>query len=103
MILRIKHQAEAAASVSEQPGPEEGHEMAAAYDRLRNDARELNRRAGWGDDDQFEAEIPPLDARSIGRESYHYASSNPYGEDRKAFETAATRRQARVLLKQLAA
>jgi hypothetical protein len=99
-VIRIKTMAQAAAAVSDQPGPEEGAEMAAAYERLRNEARKLNSSAGWGDDTSFDAEVPPIDAtpiRDAPEVDRMRMGSNA------AFQAAAAGRRARVLLGQLAA
>ena len=99
-IIRIKHMAEAAANVSDKPGPEEGVEMAAAYDRLRAEAREVFDRAGWGDAEKFDSELPQLNRVSVKRESITYSADASGAE---AYEAAASGRRARVLLLQLAA
>jgi hypothetical protein len=61
-IIRIKRRAEVAAATGhadDYPNPEEGREMAVAYERLRKEARGINERAGWGSDG-FDEELPPL-------------------------------------------
>lgn len=99
-IVRIKHMAEAAARVAEQPGPEEGHEMAAAYERLRAEAFELYRRAGWGDDEEtFARQVPVLEAESLKVRG----PGRVLSDASLAYEAAAGGHRARVLLSQLAA
>ena len=69
-VLRIKRMAEAAAAPAaggRSPTAAEAVEMVAAYERLRQQARELTRRAGWSVDD-FDAELPALsDAEPVAR------------------------------------
>jgi hypothetical protein len=98
-VLRLKHQAQAAAAVASQPNPEEGHEMAAAYERLREEARVLHNRAGWGDDEAFERQLPRLQAQSIGSTA---RVARIVSSESKTFEAAAAGSRARVLLGQLA-
>lgn len=59
-VLRIRATATAAASEGRQITPDLGDEMASAYERLRQDARDLFKRAGWGDDAAFDREVPPI-------------------------------------------
>jgi hypothetical protein len=61
-IVRIKRMAEAAASPAadgRRPTTVEAVEMAAAYERLQRQARDLTQRAGWSVD-EFDAEMPEL-------------------------------------------
>jgi hypothetical protein len=59
-VIRIKSMARAAADVREFKRSETGAELAAAYERLRQEARSLHERAGWGDGNSFDRELPPL-------------------------------------------
>jgi hypothetical protein len=96
-VIRIKNMAQAAASGSDQPGPEEGLEMAAAYERLRAEARALNRRAGWGEGEEFDKDLPPINT-SMGNSGpvYTWLAGDPD-------QQVTIGRRARVLLGQLAA
>jgi hypothetical protein len=95
-VVRIKHMAEAAAatgSADDYPYPEQGIEMAQAYERLREEARALCVRAGWGTDEEFDKEIPPAS----------FSAQDLAGGDNSREDPQAAGMQARVLLKLLAA
>jgi len=108
-IVRIKNMAQAAASGSLEPGPEEGAEMAAAYVRLRAEAMALHVRAGWGSEEEFEDElpghvqgaIPELEPGPYGLRTIAMAEALD-APIRSAYEAAARGSRARVLLGQLA-
>jgi hypothetical protein len=63
-VIRVKTMADAAASAvtTNHPSVPQGIELVGAYDRLRAQAQKLNTRAGWGTDDEFDEELPPLEA-----------------------------------------
>ena len=65
-IVRIKTMAQAAIGGSERPGIDESLQIVAAYERLRDEARALNERAGWGTGEDFDRELPPLNASLSG-------------------------------------
>jgi hypothetical protein len=54
--------AQAAIGTSDPPSIGEAQEIVRAYERLRGEARALNERAGWGKGEDFDRELPPLDA-----------------------------------------
>ena len=96
-VLRIKTMARAAsAGTSELFSAETGWEMAAAYERLRQEARKLNDRAGWGNGDEFDQELPPLDSDPA-------AVARLLGSPPTAHQNISRGRRARVLLGQLEA
>jgi len=102
-IIRIKSMAEAAADTGPRdayPYPEQGGEMARAYERLREQARALHERAGWGTE-SFDAEVPALDLpapdlRGAERQMGRFAGNLPH-------EAVSAGVAAKVLLRQLAA
>src|SRR4051794_3309662 len=98
-VIRIKTMARAAISDSATPGPDEGEEMANAYERLRAEAQALNQRAGWGSADDFNRELPPIERTSPTPPQSRVAA---YAAANVNFHRAAAGRRARVLLGQLA-
>jgi hypothetical protein len=99
-VIRIKTMAETAAATgnpTDYPNPEEGREMADAYERLRNEARAINERAGWGGG-SFDAELPPLAPEQDGPPSGVHFDDHDHSWD--AVERGT---QARFRLRQLAA
>lgn len=77
--------------------PDEAHEIAAAYDRLRQQARELNDRA-WPDDQTFDRDVPPLSTtQALARMPRAMMGSQPQ------FDAVASGQRASVLAGQLAA
>lgn len=96
-VLRIKTMARAAISPTEAFSGPTGEEMAAAYERVRLEARNLNKRAGWGDDEDFDRELPPLrDSTPQTTNLAQRIGSTDHGDIEGG-------RRARVLLGQLAA
>jgi hypothetical protein len=85
-IVRIKTMAQAAAMPPERPSIDASIQVVGAYERLREDARGIYERAGWGSAEDFDRELPPLEANMAGGRAIVGAGD-----------------QARVLLGQLAA
>jgi hypothetical protein len=59
-ILRIKNMAANAASATRPDDPYAAPALAETYNRLREEARRLNERAGWSAED-FERELPTIE------------------------------------------
>lgn len=98
-VIRLRTMAEAAANVAEQPGPNEGLEMARAYTRLRDEAAALCARAGWGTEEDFARELPPLNWPPPG-EMFNIRGKLTA---QQAYDAVGAGQRARVLLGQLAA
>jgi hypothetical protein len=96
-ILRIKHMATEAGREPERgyAPPSASYEMAAAYIRLREEARLLNERAGWSAE-EFDRDVPEPDFGDLPR---------PDDEsDRASYELVSVAGpRARLLLRLLAA
>jgi hypothetical protein len=99
-VVRIKTMARSAMGSGDPTSPEAGQEMAAAYERLRGEAFALFQRAGWGDRDAFDRELPPLDPDRPRARATRAMAMAVGGHD--AFQHLADGRRARVLLGQLA-
>jgi len=59
-VVQIRTMASAAISPDERISSDAGWEMAKAYERLRQEAKSLNERAGWGSPEEFDQELPPM-------------------------------------------
>jgi hypothetical protein len=95
-VLRIKQQARELATHSG-AGPDEAQEITAAYERLREQARDLNARA-WPDDQSFDRDMPALTSTgALARLPRALSSSQPQ------FDAVASGQRALVLARQLAA
>jgi hypothetical protein len=97
-VLRIKSMARAAAASGDANTPDVGRELAAAYERLRLEAKGLADRAGWNDDDSFDRELPTIGAAPALRQ----LPRAMVGQQGMVDALAAGQR-ARVMLGQLAA
>jgi hypothetical protein len=96
--VEIKRMAEAAAEAPE--GPFAAEEMCLAYERIRSQALDLYKRSGWGDEEKFNQEIPPLQEGEEAASPGHIRGS--MGRSR-ALRLTSQAERARVLLRQLAA
>jgi hypothetical protein len=101
-VIRIKNMATAAATVAGErtPTAPEGDEIGNAYERLRKQAQAVNLAAGWGTNEEFDEELPPL-VLEQARASGIVGSATSSARDSNAQVRRGLR--GRVLLGQLAA
>lgn len=95
-VITIKRQARELAA-RPATAPDEAHEITIAYERLREQARDLNARA-WPEDQSFDRNMPPLTSTtSLNRLPRGMSSSQPL------VDAVASGQRASILAGQLAA